>query len=141
MTVADRGLPKNEGLLPLEALLTSLVAGQREIAAAGPGIAQVASTLASVAHRLTRRRAFVLLLDEDAFEAVGAVGPNGWRLSCGLRFPAVPSLSHSSLLADETLVSSCSESDPRVDPALCRRLEIGSHLAVPLRHDGVATVA
>jgi diguanylate cyclase (GGDEF)-like protein len=138
MTVADRGLSGDERLLPLEVLLTALVDGQRAIAAAGPGVAQVAGTLAEVAHRLTRRRAFVLLLDEDAFDMVGAAGPTGWDLPCGLRFPTTPSLSQACLQADETLVSSCTRTDPRVDPELCDRLGIASHLAVPLRHDGAA---
>ncbi|HKG51014.1 MAG TPA: EAL domain-containing protein [Actinomycetales bacterium] len=138
VTLFDGGLAGNERLLPLETVLTALVDGQREIAAAGPGVAQVADTLAGVAYRLTRRRAFVLLQDEDAFEVVGAAGPTGWDLPCGLRFPAVPSLSHACLLAEETLVSYCTRTDPRVDPTLCAGLEIASHLAVPLRHDGVA---
>jgi diguanylate cyclase (GGDEF)-like protein len=122
----------------IQRLLAVLVAAQREIATSGPGVAQVAGTLAAVAHRLSGRCAFVVLLDDDAFEVVGAAGPGETDLPCGLRFPATPSLSAAALAADQTLVSSSAIADPRVDPDLCRRLGIASHLAVPLTHDGVA---
>ena len=123
--------------ITIERLLGTLVAAQREIATSGPGVAQVAETLAAVAHRLSGRCAFVVLLDDDAFEVVGAAGPGEQDLPCGLRFPATPSLSAAALAADQTLVSASAIADPRVDGELCRSLGIVSHLAVPLTHDGV----
>ena len=134
---ADRRAPGAVGLLSIEQLLSSLVTGQRQIAASGPGVAQVAATLADVAHRLTGRRAFVLLLDHDAFEVAGSAGA-GPELPCGLRVPTTSSLGEACLAADEAVVSPAAATDPRLDTGLCRELGIVSHVAVPLRHDGVA---
>src|SRR3712207_1031494 len=98
--------------ITIERLLGTFVAAQREIATSGPGVAQVAETLAAVAHRLSGRCALVVLLDDDAVEVVGAAGRGEQDLPCGLRFPATPSLSAAALAADQTLVSASAIADP-----------------------------
>ena len=118
-------------------VLDRLLQTQTAIATSEPDLEQVMRTVIGEAIELTGAAAAVVEMpdgDQMVYRAVGGTAAP----YLGLRVPRVGSLSGKCLAAHQTLVTTDSETDPRVDRKACRDVGARSLVVVPLVHDGRA---
>lgn len=120
--------------LPPERLL-AVIHFQTEIAKTGLDLGEVVARTADLARELCGATgAVVEMADGEDMVARAATGIAAPML--GLRFVRRGSLSGVCLEEGRTLVCADSETDPRVDRALCRLVGLRSMAVAPLRHGG-----
>lgn len=111
--------------------LSRLLAVHGEIVAAGLDLHKVVDVITRRAQELTYSTGAVLEIFEGNelvyWSATGSIAP-----FVGLRVSAERSLSGLSAKTNKILVCQDSESDPRVDRAMCRRVGLRSMVTVPL---------
>jgi diguanylate cyclase len=126
-----------QAVSPRPEVLEAIIAVQREIAEAGLGLDQVMRLVARRAQELTGGTgALVELVDGGEMHCRATAGSASTHQ--GQRFPMEGALSGPCLRSGRTLRCDDPESDPAVDPDLCRRLGARSLGAAPIQTTGFA---
>ncbi len=120
--------------------LSGVIATQQEVALADLDTRVVLPLIAARAQELTGADGAVVELAEGEEMVYHAVTGTleGYE---GTRLPLTGTLTGLCVRTGDTLYCADAAIDPRTDPAVCRRLSIGSMVVVPLRHGGAVVGA